>query len=375
MMLGPRSGFGLSLHKASRPDAENLNGPRKFTPVERKLASVQRVLALEPITGADAIELARINGWQCVVKKGEFKVGDLGAFLEIDAIPPDIPAFQFLWAPRSAAPDETAPRPAKFRLRTMKLRGALSQGLLLPLSALGIEGEEGDDLTSVLGVEKYEPPVFQTMGGLARGPFPSWLPKTDEMRVQSIPQVLDELRGLPYVCTLKCDGTSASYTLNSRDGELHVCSRNLSLVDGDNVYWNLARQWEIERILRLNAGLAIQGEACGPGLQKNRLALKAPQLRVFNVYDIPNARYFNDAQLRAFCTSNGLTAVEIVEQGESFDHCLESLLALAEGFYPQTKNEREGLVIRPQEERWSEVLGGRLSFKAISNRFLLGGGE
>lgn len=375
MMLGLRFGFGLPLHKTSRPDAGNLCGPRTITPVERKLASVQRVLALEPIPNADAIELARINGWQCVVKKGEFHVGDKGVFLEIDAIPPDIPAFQFLWTPKTAAPDETTPRPAKFRLRTMKLRGALSQGLLLPLALLGVNGDEGDDLTDALGVEKYEPPVFQTMGGLARGPFPSWLPKTDEMRVQSVPEVLDELRGLPYVCTLKCDGTSASYTLNSRDGDLHVCSRNLSLVDGDNVYWRLARELELERILRENAGLAIQGEACGPGIQKNRLALKSPQLRVFNVYDIPNGRYFSDAGLRAFCASNGLTPVEIIEAGESFEHSLESLLALAEGVYPNTKNEREGLVIRSQDERFSEALSGRLSFKAISNRFLLTGGE
>jgi len=375
MMLGLRFGFGLSSHKTSRPDARKSSGPRTITPVERKLASVQRVLALEPIPNADAIELARINGWQCVVKKGEFHVGDKGVFLEIDAIPPDTPAFQFLWAPKTAAPDEIVERPAKFRLRTMKLRGALSQGLLLPLSALNVDGEEGDDLSAALGVEKYEPSVFQTMGGLARGPFPSWLPKTDEMRVQSVPQVLDELRGLPYVCTLKCDGTSASYTLNSRDGEFHVCSRNLSLVDGDNVYWRLARELEIERILRENVGLSIQGEACGPGIQKNRLALKGPQLFVFNVYDIPNGRYFNDVQLRAFCASNGLLPVEVIEQGDAFRHSLESLLALAEGFYPNTKNEREGIVIRPQDERFSEVLSGRLSFKAISNRFLLGGGE
>ncbi len=344
--------------------------------MERKLASIQRVLSIEPIPNAEAIELVKINGWACVVKKNEFGVGDLGAFFEIDAIPPDTDAFRFLWTPKTAAPGEMVERPAKFRIRTMKLRGALSQGLFLPLPALELSGAtEGEDVTARLGVEKYEPPVSMIMGGLARGAFPSWLPKTDEMRVQSVPGVLDELRGLPFVCTLKCDGTSATFTLSPFDGEFHVCSRNLSLQDGDNVYWNLARELDLERTLRHRAGLAVQGEVCGPGIQKNRLGLKAPGLFVFNVYDVTGARYFSDKEMREFCAANRLTPVEVVEQGEAFSHTQDSLLLLAQGFYSTTKNEREGIVIRPQQERFSPVLNGRLSFKAISNRFLLKEGE
>ena len=344
--------------------------------MERKLASVARVLALEPIPNADAIELARIGGWQCVVKKEEFTVGDLAVFFEIDSIPPDSPQFAFLWTPKTALPGEVVERPEKFRLRTMKLRGALSQGLLLPLSQFDLQGaSEGEDVTERLGVEKYEPPVSSSMSGLARGPFPSWLSKTDEMRVQSVPDVLDELRGLPYVATLKCDGTSATYTLSPFDGEFHVCSRNLSLVDGDNVYWNLARELELERLLRAHPGLSIQGEVCGPGIQKNRLNLKAAQLLVFNIRDRLNARYLNDDEMRTFCVRNGLTAVAVIERGDTFYHTQETLLNLAEGKYPGTHNEREGIVVRPQTERGSLVLSGRLSFKAISNRFLLKGGD
>lgn len=339
--------------------------------MERKLASIQRVLSIEPIPNADAIELVKINGWSCVVKKHEFGVGDLGVFFEIDAIPPDKNAFRFLWTPRTAAPGEVVERPAKFRIRTMKLRGALSQGLFLPLAALDLSSaEEGQDVTQQLGVEKYEPPVSMTMGGLARGAFPAWLPKTDEMRVQSVPEVLDELRGLPYVATLKCDGTSATFTRSPFDDDFHVCSRNLSLVDGDNAYWNLARNLDLAEILD-DSGMSVQGEICGPGIQKNRLELKAPGLFVFNVYDAANSRFLSDAQMREFCARYGLSPVEIVEQGEAFAHTQESLLALAEGVYPNTKNEREGIVIRPQQERVSLVLNGRLSFKAISNRFLL----
>ena len=168
--------------------------------MERKLASVQRVLALHPIENADAIELAQINGWQCVVKKGEFIAGSLGVFFEIDAIPPGLPQLAFLWTSRHA--DGPQPRPENFRIKTMRLRGALSQGLLMPLGQFTLPENlsEGEDLTTTLSVGKWEPPVPSGMGDF-RGPFPPLVRKTDEMRIQSIPGVLDELRGLPYVIT------------------------------------------------------------------------------------------------------------------------------------------------------------------------------
>ncbi|HVF85051.1 MAG TPA: RNA ligase (ATP) [Abditibacteriaceae bacterium] len=347
--------------------------------MERKLASIQRVLAIEPIPNADAIELARINGWQCVVKKNEFQVGSLGVFLEIDSVPPDTQTFDFLWQPKpkegEPLPDKIE-RPASFRIRTMKLRGMLSQGLLLPLNQFGLnEASEGDDVTETLSVTKYDPPLPFARDEL-RAMFPGYVPKTDEMRVQSVPQVLDEMRGLPYVMTLKCDGTSSTFCIHPRDwNEFHVCGRNYSLKDGDNFYWNIARQYEIEEILRRAPHLAIQGEICGPGIQRNRLALKALTLFVFNVYDIKTARYLDDAEMRRFCADNNLTPVAIVEQGDSFEYSMDELLARAEGKYDNTSNEREGVVIRPTTERRSEILAGRLSFKTISNRFLLKEGD
>lgn len=339
--------------------------------MERKLASIQRVLAIEPIANADAIELARINGWQCVVKKGEFAPGSLGVFLEIDSIPPDSEAFRFLWQPKNSEEGAIVERPAKFRIRTMKLRGVLSQGLLLPISEIGIaNAAEGDDITEALGVSKYEPPAPQSMGDF-RANFPGFIPKTDEMRVQSVPEVLDELRGLPYVATLKYDGTSSTFCIDPRDDAFHACGRNFSLQDGDNFYWRAARKYDLETILRGAPHLAIQGELCGPGIQKNRLNLKEVSLFVFNVYDFQNARYLSHDEAQEFAADNGLTPVEVVEAGDSFAHTQESLLALAEGKYPGTTNEREGIVIRPRHETPSAILAGRLSFKAISNRFLL----
>ena len=306
------------------------------------------------------------------MKKGEFAPGDLGVFLEIDSIPLDTEVFRFLWLPKSGVSQgETIERPAKFRIRTMKLRGALSQGLLLPLAELNLENaQEGEDVTGVLGVEKYEPPAPQGMGDF-RAQFPAFIPKTDEMRVQSVPEVLDELRGLPYVATLKYDGTSSTFVFDPRRNEFHACGRNFSLQDGENFYWRAARKYNLEEILRSSPNFAIQGEICGPGIQKNRLNLKDVSLFVFNVYDFQNARYLSHDAAREWLAANNLTPVETVESGAEFSHMQESLLALAEGKYPGTQNEREGIVIRPREETFSPILGGRLSFKAISNRFLL----
>lgn len=117
------------------------------------------------------------------------------------------------------------------------------------------------------------------------------------------------------------------------------------------------------------------GRACRPGIQKNRLGLKGIELRVFNVYDQEKGRYFDHDEAAAILATDDLPMVDVLERGESFAHDQASLLALAEGLYPGTQNEREGLVIRPQTETHSLVLGGRLSFKAISNRFLLKGGD
>jgi len=338
--------------------------------MERKLASVQRVLALHPIENADAIECARINGWQCVVKKGEFQPGELGVFFEIDAIPPDLPALSFLWTSRTA--EGPQPRPDNFRIRTLRLRGSLSQGLLMPFTLFELPDgiTEGMDLTDYLQVGKWEPPVPSGMGDW-RAPFPALVRKTDEMRVQSFPEVLHEMQGRPYLITLKCDGTSATYCIDPRTAEFHACGRNQSILDGANHYWHIARRYDLEAILRKSPHLAVQGEICGPGIQKNRLGLKELSFFAFNVYHQLEARYLNHAEATGFLSSVGIPQVQVVEEGLSFAHNQDSLLALAEGKYAGTTNEREGIVIRPREEGFSPVLGGRLSFKAISNRYLL----
>lgn len=331
--------------------------------MERKLVSIQTVESIAPIDGADQIVAARVMGWNVVVKKGEFRPGDPCVFFEIDSVlPAGAPWAEFL-------------RPHGFRVRTLKLRGVLSQGLALPVSILG--GEQpppGIDLRDRLGVTKYEPTLPDTRE--VAGPFPAEVPKTDEIRLQSALGVLEELRGHAFYVSTKCDGTSATFFRPLGEGALVVCSRNWALSPGPNPLWRIAEEHRLAELLP--PGMAVQGELCGPGIQKNRLGLAKNELRVFSVYDArPGAgRFLGHRDFVAFCAEHGLTTVpieEVVEgeQARRFEHSLEGWLERARGFYAGTKNRKEGIVIRPLEELPSATLGGRLSFKVINNDYLL----
>lgn len=341
----------------------------------RKLASVQKVLKVEPIENADNIEKITINGWTVVSQKGNFLPGDLGVFYEVDSIPPDIPFYQFLW---NRNHEDT--RPDKYRLKTMRLRGVLSQGLMLPLQeVLNAHGimyarcHEGDDLTEALGVEKYEKPV--PISANMDGDWVwSYVPKTDELRLQSFPKVLDELKGLPYIITEKCDGTSMSFGFDDED-KFRVCSRNNSITPGDNAYWKLFNDnpYLIEKLRTYFSDLVFQGELCGPSIQGNKLNLKAPTWFGFSIWSNSDKCYlpYNTATA-VFKFFDELKTVREVDFGPSFDYTLDLLLEFAKGKYEGTTNHREGIVIRPcKEELHSDVLGTRLSFKVLNNDFLL----
>jgi len=353
--------------------------------MERKLVSIQVIEDVAPIAGADNIMQARVMGWTVVVKRGEFLPGDRCVFFEIDSVLPDGPAWSEFMRPRG------------FRVRTLKLRGVLSQGLALPVSILGGAPAEpgvdptglrpapraesagsppGDSLTRIdlrdrLGVVKYEP-VLPDAREVA-GPFPSRVPKTDEIRLQSALGVLDEIRGRDFFVTTKLDGTSATY-LRDGDAGLVACSRNWALVPGENSVWRLAARYELAA--RLPPDFAIQGEVCGPGIQKNRLGLPAIELFVFSVYDVRAARFLDFEPFVAFCAEHGLRTVPIErvvrgDEAAAHRHDLGSWLEAARGLYAGTKQRKEGIVVRPLVETPSATLGGRLSFKVINNDFLL----
>lgn len=327
--------------------------------MERKLVSIQEVTAVGPIAGADQIEAAQVMGWTVVIKKGELAPGDRCVFFEIDSVLPQGPAWaEFL-------------RPRGFRVRTVRLRGVLSQGLALPVSIL--EGDVppvGTDVRDRLGVTKFEPQVTDTRE--IAGPFPARVPKTDEIRLQSALGVLAELGGRDFYVSTKLDGTSATY-YREEEG-LVACSRNWALHRGPNAVWRIAERYQLET--RLPAHFAIQGELCGPGVQKNRLGLTELELFIFSVYDVRQAAFLGYYELLAFCADNGLRTVPIErvvtgEEAQRWPHTLEAWLEAARGLYPGTKNNKEGIVVRPLAEARSDVLGSRLSFKVINNEFLL----
>lgn len=332
--------------------------------MERKLVSIQIVESIAPIEGADQIVAARVMGWTVVVKKGEFTPGDRCVFFEIDSVLPDGPAWAEFMRPRG------------FRVKTLKLRGVLSQGLALPVHILGGDVPEvGIDVRDRLGVTKYEP-VLPDVREVA-GPFPGEVPKTDEIRLQSALGVLDEIRGRAFYVSTKCDGTSATFFRPHDGGALVACSRNWALKPGGNPVWRMAEAFRLSEVLP--PGVAVQGELCGPGIQKNRLGLSKMELFVFSVYDArPGAgRFLDYAEFISFCADRGLQTVPIEEviEGEaavSFEHSLDRWLERARGTYAGTKNRKEGIVVRPLIEARSEALSGsRLSFKVINNDYLL----
>ena len=208
--------------------------------MERKLATVETILDIQPIEGADAIEVAMVRGWKIVVKKGDFKVGDLCVYCEVDSLMPRKPEYEFL-APRG------------YRIRTIKLRGQISQGIAFPLQILPRDffapGQKivpvaGLDVTDALGVIKYEPPVSVQLAGLVKGSFPGFLPKTDEERIQNIPWVLEKYPTVDFYATEKLDGSSVTLYLNN--GEFGVCSRNLELKETeDNTIWKTVRKMDL----------------------------------------------------------------------------------------------------------------------------------
>lgn len=341
----------------------------------RKLATIRTIDALTPIDGADAIECATIGGWKVVVKKGEFNVGDRAVYCEIDS-----------WIPTELAPFlSKGKEPRVFegirgeRLRTVKLRGQLSQGLLLNLDLAIPQTNsfaEGDDVSELLNIVKWEMPMNAQLAGMARGNFPSLIPKTDQERAQNMVKEIVSANeaGMRYEITEKLEGSSMTVYLI--DGEFGVCSRNLDLKETEgNAFWQVARRDGIEEKMRNetdeNWDFAIQGELIGPGIQGNIYNLKEVEFRVFDVYDITNGCYLNPLPRRELIDSMRLKHVPVlVSAGSLYDTLgitdIPQLLKFAEGksVMGMIGCEREGLVFK-------EISGG-MTFKVISNKYLLG---
>lgn len=362
----------------------------------RKLASIQKITAIRPIDGAESIEVAQILGWEVVVKKGEFKDGDMVCYVEVDSILPEKPEFEFM-------------RSRKFRVRTVKLRGQISQGIAFPLSILP-DGEYyiDADVTNLLGVKKWEPyeeikqktdkPKYRYItvprwfpAGVIRfwnkkfkikirkkKTFDIWsyIPKTGETRVQVLGNLLQSKQGESCYVTEKLDGSSVTFYL--KDGVFGVCSRNIDLerVESGNQFWNAAINLDIENKMKHFSkcstlkNFALQGELIGSGIQGNKYKLtNETKVYFFDVWDFDNQKYLGSPHIGNMLYTMGLDMVPILDIDFTLVNDIPALIK-----YATRKS-----IIRP--DIWAEgvvirtVSGNcgrdRISFKCINPEFLL----
>lgn len=370
---------------------------------ERKLAHIEKVEWIRPIQGADKIVLCGVLGWQCVVaKKDGFKEGDKVVYIEIDSVVPEKPEFEFL-------------RDRKFRVKTIKLKGEVSQGLVVPLSILGknrpVKLELGDDVTDLIGIVKYLSPSEQeeikaeirraateknrlkkflmryswfrklNSSHKQKSGFPYWVSKTDEERIQNMPRVLDDFTAESVYVTEKIDGQSATFTgkmvpmFNNFLGKVFpkkflfvVCSRNLTTNDRESLYWRVAKKYNLEKVLRENPKLTIQGEQVDTKVQGNKYKVTEPQLFVFNVIDHENKYQYNFEEMSNFCNKYGLKTVPYLFDGQlsNIGATVNEVVEYSKGKSILLDIPREGIVVR-------SIKNGKkvFSFKCINPDFLL----
>ena len=342
----------------------------------RKMATIRKIDSIREILGADSIECCTLGGWNVVTRKGEFTAGDLAVYCEIDS-----------WIPYEVAPFLSKGNfPHVYnevkgeRLRTVKLRGQLSQGLLLPLSTLNmVESEllEGLDVSFPLGIVKYEAPIPASLAGEVKGMFPSRIPKTDQERIQNLSTELEEWKAekLTWEVTEKLDGSSM--TVYIIDGEVGVCSRNLDLKPNpDNSLWRAAYKHDLPaKLANIGHNIAVQGELIGNGIQGNMYKMRDQDFYVYDIYDIDAGRYFTPTERKVFVAEHKLNHCPVLAYSAELVDALgitnmDQILKFAEGKSVMSNivsPEREGLVFKCNEKQ--------VSFKSISNRFLLKNGE
>lgn len=348
--------------------------------MSRKLATVRKIDAVLAIPDADKICAYQVGGWFVVDSVGKYEIDDLVIFCEVDS-----------WIPTELAPFlSKGNEPREYngvkgeRLKTIRLRGQLSQGLLLPTSIAEWKIAPGEpfvleddsDVTELLGIQKWEAPINAQLAGVARGNFPTLIPKTDQERIQNLKKRFEEWKtqDITWEVTEKLDGSSCTFYM-SPEGEFEVCSRNLSLkFSEENSFWKAAIANQIQSKM-LDAGLvgfAIQGELIGEGIQGNKYGLKGQQFYVFDMYSVAEGGFYLAPQhRRAIADELKLNHVPVIGEATTlnFFPFIQDVLAAAEEKSRLNPNtEREGLV-------WKRNDDPDVSFKAISNKWLLKTGE
>ena len=332
--------------------------------MKRKLVTIRKISKIEDIKRADRIQKATVDGWTVVIACNEFKTGEDILFVEIDSFLPLRPEFEFLKNCYKKLPDGTE----GYRLRSIRLRRTLSQGLILPIKLIdGLEREYDKDYAEALGITKYEALIPAQLAGDVVGMFPGFLcPRTDQERVQNLPEYFEEHSDIEFEVSEKLDGSSCSIMWDSEN--FRVCSRNIELKEGENTLWNLAKKYELPRKLRKLTPHSIQGEIIGEGIQKNPYKLKGQDFYVFDIYNIDERRYLTSDERVGMCEELGLKHVPIVDIIKLKNYTMNKLLQYVEGKSNlNPTREREGCVFKSN----SLIDGHTISFKAINNKFLL----
>lgn len=363
---------------------------------ERKLA---RLVVLDEVIAhpnAEFLDLVTIGGWRVVAQKGLYVTGDIACYFEVDS-----------WIPHEIAPFLSKDKEPKVyegvkgeRLRTIKLRGEISQGLLIPVKELPKLGDvlgfiesafaasnleslqefvDGNDLTETLGILKWERPVNANLAGLAKGNFPNFLRKSDQERVQNLSrqyQVAVDSQE-EFNVTYKLDGSSFTGYLRAEGEEFYtgVCSRNLDLkFEGNegNLFVQTFNKYNLDDKLRTfyavtGRSIAVQGEMCGPGIQANFEGLEEIELFVYNVFDIDKQAYLLPGEVRHICEQLDLKMVPTFSVRMILPETIKGILELADGDSGLKGKFREGLVFKS--------LTRNFQFKAISNRYLIKQGD
>lgn len=345
----------------------------------RKLAHIEQIAEIIPIEGADLIVQYRVLNWLVISKKNEFQVGDLVVFIEPDA-----------WVSNTLAPFLT--KPGKFpktyggiegeRLKTIKLKGALSQGLLLNVQvAYDLDPPdydhvflEGDDVTELLEIIKWEPEP-EKIPVNAKGSFPQFIPKTDQERVQnfmrSIENHLVKYPDDTFSAEEKAEGSSTTVFKNG--DEVGVCSRNLQLkIDDPEVFQTshfTKPTWSrglLEKLNALGRNIALQGETMGPGVQGNIGGLTDWDLYVFDIFDIDKQEYLLPEEVRTLCDLLGVLTVPVIETNLRINEmtCADFLkMAHGKTLIGPSGHIREGLVFKSNATRFT--------FKAVDPEYLI----
>ena len=366
----------------------------------RKLASIQRILELQPIEGKDKIELATVLGWKVVVQKNEFKVNDLCVYIEADSLLPEREEFEFL---RKRCYSK---KYGGFRIRVMKLGTIYSQGIVFPISILKGKVSEGQDVSEQLNVRAYDPDElkgipkkktkfwwfrrllvrlgFKSFDKKAQN-WPNFAIKSDETRLGAVPEILNYMYGKRLYVSEKIDGQSSLYFYYK--GKFGVCSRNVWLVKNrkggyDNgQYFEMAEKYDLEtKLKKLGRNIGIQGEIVGPGIQGNKLQLKERELYVYQIQDLDKGTFLNADEMRGLCEEFNLKEVPIIFYDKYVEDIITentvdnwtSFAVRKSEITPEV--EAEGIVVRTMiEESVPNLMTvkNRLSFKVINPEFIL----